>query len=247
MSRSATPEAVRRSTASQSGPDSSSSIDVRSRNAEPLRVEPVEDLVAQVVGEQPVVAAEALDGAAQVGPAAQREGGEVETGGPALGPLEQHLHVLGRELETRQAQHLRRLAPGHDEVARPQLDQPALGAQAADREGRLTAAGEDDLRSRLDGGGDARRRPRAPRPSAGGARRRARAPPAPRAARPRSVSAASVRSAGSPGRAASDGDQPLGIVVGRVDREPRHRPRVGLQPVHEQRRLAVARGGDERG
>ena len=64
-----------------------------------LAVERAEQLVAHVVGEQPVVAAEARDGAVDVLVAAQREGGEIEPGRPALGALEQHEHVLGLEVE----------------------------------------------------------------------------------------------------------------------------------------------------
>ena len=43
------------------------------------------------------------------------------------------------------------------------------------------------------------------------------------------------------------GREPFGVVVPSVDGQPRERPRIGLQPVHEQRRLAVARGRDDKG
>ena len=214
--------------------------------AQPLGVEPVEQLVAQVVGEQPVVAAEPLDGPVQVGPVAQREGGDVETGRPALGPVEQHLHVLERELETGEAQHLRRLAPGHDQVARSQLDQPALGAQAADREVRLAAAREDDLRSRWDGVGegvdDGERLGRAQVVHVVEGDDQRLVPPFD------GVGQRSERQV--PGLAQRDrdrGDELIRVVVGAVDRQPHHRPRIGLQPVHEKRGLAVARGRDDEG
>ena len=41
------------------------------------------------------------------------------------------------------------------------------------------------------------------------------------------------------------GHEPIGVVVGLVDGEPRDRPRILLEPVLEQRRLAVPRGRDE--
>jgi hypothetical protein len=109
--------------------------------------QPVEQLVADVVRHQPVVAAEARDGAVHVLLAAERLRREVQAGGPPLGALEQHEHVLRRQLDAGEAQHDGRLAARHAQVGRAQVHKPAFGAQAADRQRGLLARGEDELRS----------------------------------------------------------------------------------------------------
>jgi hypothetical protein len=121
-----------------------------------------EQLVPDVVRHQAIVAREARDRPVHVPLAAERQRRQIEPCRPALGALEQHEHVLGRELEAGKLEHRGRLAAAHREVALAQVDEPSLRAQAADRQRRLRARGEDDLRplrhragdrpQRLDGG-----------------------------------------------------------------------------------------------
>ena len=114
---------------------------------EPLRLQPGEQLVAQVVGGEPVVAAEAGDGAVRVRAPGQRERRQVQADGPALRPPDEQEHVLGRQVEPREAEHPRGLAARHREVARADVDQLALRAQPADRQRGLLARREHELRA----------------------------------------------------------------------------------------------------
>ena len=143
----ASPVPRRPSSASHAGPLSTSSTEAQRRSSSALRVQPGEQLVAQVVGREAVVAAEARDGAVRVGAAAQRERREVEPDGPPLRPAEEQQRVVGRDVEAGEVQHLRRLAARHREVARPQVDELALRAQATDRQRGLLPRGEHELRA----------------------------------------------------------------------------------------------------
>jgi hypothetical protein len=60
------------------------------------RLEP-QHLLGQVVHHVPVAAGEARDERRRVAAAAQRERGELEAGGPALGALIKEDHVRGRQ------------------------------------------------------------------------------------------------------------------------------------------------------
>ena len=164
---------------------------------------------------------------------AQRERRQVQPGGPALGALEQQVHVLRRELEIRQAEHRRRLAPGHGQIARAEVDQPPLRAQAPDRQIGLPAAGEHELRSRRHRVGDRHdRRERLRREQVVQVveheHERVRA----LLDRVRQLVEASDRARRARrARARSRSISAIRVVVRLVDREPRHRPRVVLEPV----------------
>ena len=84
----------RRARRRTAGPDSRPRIDVRRRKSASAAGRPRQDLVAQVVGDQPVVAGEVgrRAGCAIAAPA-QRQRGEVQGGGPALGVAQQHGEV----------------------------------------------------------------------------------------------------------------------------------------------------------
>ena len=209
-----------------------------------LGVEPAEQLVAHVVREEPIVAAEALDRPVDVLVAVHRQGGEIEPGRPALGALEQHERVLGLEVQPDQAQHRHRLAPRHHEVARPEVEQPPLRTQAPDREVGLPAAGSHDLRAVRHRVGD--RHDHALR------LRRAQVVEVVEHEHERLL--AQLERVGQLDergglevveRARDRGHEPIRVVVELVDGEPRDRPRILLEPVLEQRRLPVPRGRDE--
>ncbi len=104
-----------------------------------------EELIAQVVGHEPVVAGEPGQRTLAIGLILERECREIEAGGPALRALDEHGHVAGAESESGQQDC--RLAARHDEVAGPELDEAAVGAQASDRQRRLGTRGERQLRS----------------------------------------------------------------------------------------------------
>ena len=209
-----------------------------------LGVEPVEQLVAHVVRKEPIVAAEARDRAVNVLVAAQRQRSEIEPGRPALGALEQHERVVGLEVEPLQAQHRHRLAPRHHEVARPEVEQPPVRAQAPDRKVGLPTAGRHHLRAVGDRIGD--RHDDALR------LRRAQVVEVVEHEHERLLALLErVGQLDERGgrhvveRVRDRGHEPIGVVVGLVDGEPRDRPRILLEPVLEQRGLPVPRGRDE--
>ena len=73
------------------------------------------------------------------------QAGEDERGRPSLGPLHQQLNVGGLEIHVPPArEQLSRLGRREGEVARPQLDERAAGAQSAERERRVDAGQQND-------------------------------------------------------------------------------------------------------
>ena len=105
-----------------------------------------EELVAQVVGDEPVVAGEPGDGAVAVGLLAERERGEVEAGGPPLGAVHEELDVGGPEAEA--AEDLGGLAARHLQLARADLEDAAVRAQAADGQRQLAPRRDGEQRAR---------------------------------------------------------------------------------------------------
>jgi hypothetical protein len=109
--------------------------------------EGVQQLVAHVVGQQPVVTPEAGDGAMEILRPVQRQRREVQARGPALRAPEQHEHVPGLEVEPREAEHRRRFPPRHRQVALTDVDEASGGSQPTDPKQRLLPGGEHELRS----------------------------------------------------------------------------------------------------
>ena len=210
-----------------------------------VAVERAEHLVAHVVREQPVVAAEARDAAMEVLTPGQGQGGEEERRRPALGALQQDEHVVGRELELRQAQQRRRLAPRHDQVTRAQVDQPPLRAQASDREIRLPATRCHHLRAGRQRVGDRHHH----------AVRRARAQVVEVVEHEHERLFAPLDDGGQLDERGGGHEvvecerdrshKPLAIVVRLVNGEPGDGAPLLAEPVLDQRGLAVARGRDE--
>jgi hypothetical protein len=96
--------------------------------------EPGEEGIADVVGDETVVAVEIVDRHFDVVRGAQREGREVQPGRPALGVLDQALDGGAVELEPGLLEQVGGLARGHHQVARPDLAETALGPQPAERD-----------------------------------------------------------------------------------------------------------------
>ena len=92
-----------------------------------------QDLGAQVVAHQDVVAAERERVARRAAPVGG-EPGEVEAGRPALGLLEQVVDLVGGELGAGRAQQLLGLAAIHRQVVAADLDDVAVGPQHRDGE-----------------------------------------------------------------------------------------------------------------
>jgi len=107
-----------------------------------------EQRVGHVVRHDPIVAAEPCDRRRCVRLIAQRQGGEIEPGGPALRPPHERVDVRVAKGDSRELEQRGRLAAGHDEVARRQLEHLAMGSQAPERQRRLAPRGEHDLRAR---------------------------------------------------------------------------------------------------
>ena len=210
--------------------------------------QPGQELEAEVLGDQPVVAGERLGRRRRPGaPAPQRERGEIEPGRPALGPRGQ-VGDLGRvELDARAAQQRGRLLLVEPEIGHADLVQPPLRPPAGEGQGGLLPARDGDLRPRRNVLGTARRarrgRPgsrwragrRAPAP--GALQRRQRAPEARDARRP-------VRAARAGQRVEDLGRERLdaiergrdvpheqdGVVVPPVEGDPREGARIRLGP-----------------
>ena len=101
-----------------------------------------EELVAQVVGHEPVVAGEPGDGAVAVGLLVKRERGEVEAGGPPLGALHDELDLGGPEAERRRGPRRPRRASSAARAGRPR------GRGGARAGGRRAAAARSATRRR---------------------------------------------------------------------------------------------------
>ena len=131
----------------------------------------LEELVPDVVDEKAIVAGEAGDRAVEVGRLGQREAGEVERRRPALAAADQGVELARGQLEPERGEQLSRFAGGHQQVPGAELGDFAVGAHAADRQRRLGAGREDELRTGREAGDD-RRSPRRGRPARRSARSR---------------------------------------------------------------------------
>ncbi len=219
-------------------------------------------LGAQVVGHEAIVPAERGRGGRDRLLAAQRERGQVEAAGPALGARVEPLGVALRDLDVR----LREQRPGvrvvEGEVVAAELEQLAADPHARQRHGALAAPREHEQRAGRqlpcegaqrvdalpgdelvvvvehhdDAAGRGRERRAEPRH---GARPDAR----PRGAQGREHAGVDRRGAVDRGREVrQEHDR---IVVVAVERQPRERARVDRGPLRQDDRLAVAgRRGD---
>ena len=185
-----------------------------------------EQLVAQIVRDEPVVPGEALHGGVNIGLGPYRQGGEVEAGGPALGDADERVEVLLREPQIDPLQERFSLHGLHREIVRAQLEELPVCPQAPHRQPRLAT----------------QRRPRAEtRPAS------SRRPPGGGSVRPRREARGRR-----PTRALLDAEcgrhpasEPGCSPMLRAGADPAEWTRIVRRPLGEQRRLSVARGRDE--
>ena len=233
----ARPSRRRSSSASQSGPVSVSTTTCGRRTTSRVVRQVAQHLVAHVVRDEAVGAAEAREVRAAAA-VAEIQRGQRQRHRPALGALEQRSSVSGSSRWPASARSLARLRPGHREVARADLGHEPLRAHPRDRQRELAGA-----------------RPRRAWRAAAG---RPRSPPARRARRGvQSACASSTTSTNARVRRRRegrvDGARPptsrsrSAVVVALVDRHPRERAGVALLPFAQQRRLPVSGRGDEHG
>ena len=86
--------------------------------------------VGHVVRHGAIVPAEPRDRGGGVRLIAQRHGGEIEPGRPAFGAAYERVDVRSGQIGPGELEQRGRLAPGHDEVARRQLEHLAMRSQA---------------------------------------------------------------------------------------------------------------------
>ena len=183
--------------------------------------------VGHVVGHDAIVAAEPRDRGGGVRLIAQRHGGEIEPGRPTLRAAHERVDVRSGQVGPGEPEQRGRLAPGHDEVARRQLEHLAMRPQAPEGQRRLASRGQHELRARrriLD-----ERRKDVDRP--------ARAQDLDVVQDEDEIAAATgqwIRGARH-GRA-----KVLGIVIGAMQGDPRERALIVLRPLQQRGRLAIA-------
>ena len=102
--------------------------DVEDEVPQPLRM-PAEDLLGEVVPDEPVAPAEAVHEVVGVRSVGEGERGEVEGRGPALGPFDQLGEGVVREGDARAGDHLARLLRREGQVLGPELGQVVGHAQ----------------------------------------------------------------------------------------------------------------------
>ena len=114
----------------------------------------LEERVAHVVGHEPVVAVELLERAVEVVLGAERQRRQVEPRGPALGALDEPLDRRPVEVQPCLLEQVGRLGGGHHQLARRDLPQAMLRAQAPERHLRLLPRGDRQGRARVEAAGE---------------------------------------------------------------------------------------------
>ena len=140
-----------------------------------VRVQAGQDLVAQVLRDEPVAASEARRARARDGLVGERECGQRQRRRPALGGAHQCVDLIAVELETGAAQQRRGLAARHRQIALTQLGHERLRRAAARAAPAAPPARRARPRSRRATGRRSRRSRRATPDGAGRERRRGRA------------------------------------------------------------------------
>ena len=218
----------------------------------------------QVAGDRLVAAPELVQrGRLAARAVAQRERGEREGGGPALGPVHQGLHVGAPERQPAALEQPGRLGDAHRQLGHADLGQRAARAQPAQRQRRLGARGDREpatLGQVALEGVEHLERLAAVEPLGAVDHEHERAARLERereAGEPDDALALARAGAGSGAPDAGRGDlvervlevedERAGVVAAGVAGDPRERPRVLAAPLAQQRRLAVAGRGDEDG
>ncbi len=212
----------------------------------------LEDLVGEVVDDVAVVARERRDERGDILASPHRDRGELESRDPALRPRLERVHVGARERESHPVVEVRgRLVGREPEVGGADLDELAPGTHAGERQRRV-GAGEDRPGGPGAAGGRAGRRD--PRRSRGASMtwrssstitrspatvcqvveraRRSRGRPGP-GRPPGGRGAASPTPGSDPGDGGDDvGPERGGLVVGRLERDPRRGPLAPWAAIH---------------
>ena len=105
-----------------------------------------EHLAGEVVGDRPLVPVEAGQDRRRILAAAQGDRRQAQAAYPPLGAVVQHGHVRRAELDTRRRQQGCDVVAGEPELVGPELGEQALHAQARQRQRRVGAGREDQLR-----------------------------------------------------------------------------------------------------
>ena len=135
--------------ASASEPEIVSTIDVVSMKLEGVRLEGRQDLLGEVVEDVAVRTAERGDELLTVLGGPHRQVGEIQPGGPPVGPLVERGHALGRQPETERRVHQRGRLLGRElQVGRPELRQLLGGPKPGDRQRRIGARRDGELHGR---------------------------------------------------------------------------------------------------
>ncbi len=98
---------------------------------------PVEDLVQQVVRDGPIVARETAQEAGAIRLRGERERGEADPGGPALGAIAQRLDIALGQIGRERLERLAALVHGERELGGPDLGEVVRQAQALQAQARV--------------------------------------------------------------------------------------------------------------
>ena len=111
-------------------------------------VDAAEDLVGEVVEDEALAATEGIDDRGRIRSVRQGDCCQLEACDPALGALDEALHELRLERETRVGEVGGRLLAGVAQVIGAQLDEPAVSAQAGEWQRRVLASQQDEMEER---------------------------------------------------------------------------------------------------
>ena len=105
-----------------------------------------QDLLEEVVADEPVASTEAPDEVVGVRAAGQRQRGEVERGRPALGTIDELDERVVRQRDALAGEHLPRLVHAEGEVLGPQLRQVVRDAQPPQSQAGVSTADDHEVR-----------------------------------------------------------------------------------------------------
>ena len=121
----------------------------REHEAEGVRLEGSQDLLGEVVEDMAVRTAEGGDELVTVLGGPHRQVGEIQAGGPPVGPLVERGHALGRQPETQRRVHQRGRLVGRElQVGRAEFHQLLSGPEPGDRQRRIGARRDGELDGR---------------------------------------------------------------------------------------------------
>ena len=143
-------EPFRSRTESQTGPESSSSSELRVRNRIRASLVVAQELVAKVVDDEAVVSREGPDGRGEVGLVRQRQPREVGGRGPPLGSLLDDVDLRGSQPQPDVLEQLACLGRRQGELTLGEFDELAVGPQAPERQFGLRSRPQGDLAPRRD-------------------------------------------------------------------------------------------------